>query len=103
MGGSYQQEVDLLSLFKDVCSEYVQMCTVPQQLPEPDRPGDPHRAGQRARRRASSSPPTCMELEYEPPGHAFKRCRPAWGSTGRTSVARRRARVRQAADILNAG
>src|SRR4051795_13256514 len=33
MGGSYQQEVDLLNLFKDVCSDYVQMCTVPQQLP----------------------------------------------------------------------
>src|SRR5213082_1409144 len=33
MGGSYQQEVDLLSLFKDVCSDYVQMCTVSQQLP----------------------------------------------------------------------
>ena len=33
MGGSYQQEIDLISLFKDVCSEYVQMCTVPQQLP----------------------------------------------------------------------
>src|SRR5690348_18065743 len=33
MGGSYQQEVDLLSLFKDVASEYVQMVTVPQQLP----------------------------------------------------------------------
>ena len=33
MGGAYQQEVDLLSLFKDVCSDYVQMCTVPQQLP----------------------------------------------------------------------
>src|SRR3954451_8076558 len=25
MGGSYQQEVDLISLFKDVCSDYVQM------------------------------------------------------------------------------
>ena len=33
MGGSYQQEVDLLTLFKDVCSDYVQMCTVPEQLP----------------------------------------------------------------------
>src|SRR5579863_806906 len=33
MGGSYQLEVDLLSLYKDVCSDYVQMCTVPQQLP----------------------------------------------------------------------
>src|SRR5690242_16755934 len=33
MGGSYQQEVDLLSLFKDVASAYVQMVTVPEQLP----------------------------------------------------------------------
>src|SRR6202012_2993443 len=33
MGGSYQQEVDLLSLFKDVASEYVQMVNVPEQLP----------------------------------------------------------------------
>ena len=33
MGGAYQQEVDLLSLFKDVASEYCQMVTVPEQLP----------------------------------------------------------------------
>ena len=33
MGGSYQQEVDLLTLFKDVASDYVQMVTVPEQLP----------------------------------------------------------------------
>src|SRR6195952_6007499 len=33
IGGSYQQEVDLLSLFKDACSEYVQMCTIAEQLP----------------------------------------------------------------------
>src|SRR3978361_2323677 len=33
IGGGYQQEVDLLSLFKDACSDYVQMCIVPQQLP----------------------------------------------------------------------
>jgi pyruvate dehydrogenase (quinone) len=33
MGGSYQQEVDLLSLFKDVASDYLQMVTVPEQLP----------------------------------------------------------------------
>src|SRR5690348_17064874 len=26
MGGSYQQEVDLQVLFKDVCSDYVQTC-----------------------------------------------------------------------------
>ncbi|MGI8702190.1 MAG: thiamine pyrophosphate-binding protein [Nocardioidaceae bacterium] len=33
MGGSYQQEVDLLSLFKDVASDYLQIVTVPEQLP----------------------------------------------------------------------
>jgi pyruvate dehydrogenase (quinone) len=33
MGGSYQQEIDLLSLYKDVASDYVQMITVPEQLP----------------------------------------------------------------------
>jgi pyruvate dehydrogenase (quinone) len=32
LGGDYQQEVDLLSLFKDVASEYVQMATVPDQI-----------------------------------------------------------------------
>jgi len=32
LGGSYQQEVDLLSLFKDVASEFVQMITVPAQV-----------------------------------------------------------------------
>jgi pyruvate dehydrogenase (quinone) len=32
LGGSYQQEVDLLSLFKDVAHEYVHMATVPAQI-----------------------------------------------------------------------
>ena len=72
MGGSYQQEIDLLSLFKDVCSDYVQMCTVPEQLPN---------LIDRAIRiaRQPSTAPTCLifpsdvlELEYAPPGHAFK-------------------------------
>src|SRR5437016_1660483 len=32
IGGSYQQEVDLVSLFKDVAHEYVQMATDPTQI-----------------------------------------------------------------------
>ena len=32
LGGDYQQEVDLLTLFKDVAHEYVQMATVPEQI-----------------------------------------------------------------------
>jgi len=33
MGGSYQQEVDLHTLFKDVASEFVETVMVPEQLP----------------------------------------------------------------------
>src|SRR3954466_12313622 len=33
IGGAYQQEVDLLSAFKDVASQYCQMVSVPEQLP----------------------------------------------------------------------
>jgi pyruvate dehydrogenase (quinone) len=32
MGGNFQQEVDLISLFKDVAHEYIHMCTVPAQV-----------------------------------------------------------------------
>jgi pyruvate dehydrogenase (quinone) len=32
LGGDYQQEVDLISLFKDVANEYVHMCTDPAQM-----------------------------------------------------------------------
>jgi pyruvate dehydrogenase (quinone) len=32
LGGNYQQEVDLVSLFKDVASDFVQMATVPGQV-----------------------------------------------------------------------
>src|SRR5689334_7620426 len=52
MGGAYQQEVDLLSLFKDVCSDYVQMCTVPQQLP--------NLLDRASRVAVSRSAPTCL-------------------------------------------
>ncbi len=31
VGGHFQQEVDLLSLFKDVASDFVQVCTTPEQ------------------------------------------------------------------------
>ena len=34
MGGSYQQEADLISLYKDVAKAYVHMVTVPEQLPD---------------------------------------------------------------------
>src|SRR5204863_587033 len=33
MGSAYQQEVDLLSLFKDVAGEFIQTLVSPEQLP----------------------------------------------------------------------
>ena len=38
MGGSYQQEVDLQALLKDVASEYLVEVNIPEQLPLGDRP-----------------------------------------------------------------
>src|ERR1700744_5731022 len=32
LGGDYQQEIDLVTLFKDVAHEFVQMATVPAQI-----------------------------------------------------------------------
>src|SRR6202167_316371 len=71
MGGSYQQEVDLLSLFKDVASDYVQMVTVPEQL---------RNVLDRAIRVAMTQrtptaliiPADVQELPYSPPTHEFK-------------------------------
>src|SRR6476469_440489 len=101
MGGSYQQEVDLLSLFKDVCSDYVQMCTVPQQLP--------NLIDRAIRIALSEQAPTCVivpsdvfDLEYEPPGHEFKQV-PSSVGTAWATAAPDPDGVRAAADLLNAG
>jgi pyruvate dehydrogenase (quinone) len=71
MGGSYQQEVDLASLFKDVASDYVQMVTVPEQLPNVL-----DRAIRIAITRRSVTaviiPSDVQELDYSAPTHAFK-------------------------------
>src|SRR5690348_6095824 len=71
MGGSYQQEIDLQTLFKDVCSNYVQTCMVPQQLP--------NLIDRAIRVAMTEKAPTCLiipadvqEMPYEPPEHAFK-------------------------------
>src|SRR3954463_5537246 len=101
MGGSYQQEVDLISLFKDVCSDYVQMCTVPEQLP--------NLVDRAVRIAVSAQAPTCLifpsdvlELEYTPPGHAFKMVPSSVGTTYATIRPDDEA-VRRTADLLNAG
>jgi pyruvate dehydrogenase (quinone) len=101
MGGSYQQEVDLLSLFKDVASDYVQMVTVPEQLPNVlDRAI--RVAMSRRAPTAIIIPNDVQELDYEPPTHAFKMV-PSSVGTSWPTVAADDAAVRAAADLLNAG
>jgi len=101
MGGSYQQEVDLLSLFKDVASEYVQMVTVPEQLP-----GVLDRAMRVAMaERAPTAiiiPADVQELEYSAPTHAFKMVPSSLGIEWPATVANSDA-IARAAEILNAG
>ncbi|GAA1479147.1 thiamine pyrophosphate-requiring protein [Nocardioides aestuarii] len=101
IGGSYQQEVDLLSLFKDVASDYVQMVTVPQQLPNVlDRAI--RTAMTRRAPTAVIVPNDVQELAYEPPGHEFKMVPSSLGISW-PEVDPDGDALRAAADVLNAG
>ncbi|MET7573248.1 thiamine pyrophosphate-requiring protein [Streptomyces sp. NPDC005492] len=101
MGGSYQQEVDLLSLYKDVASEYCEMVTVPEQLPN---------VLDRALRTAYAKrtvtaviiPADVQELDYSAPTHAFKMVPSSLGLTHYTAVPGDDD-LRRAAEVLNSG
>lgn len=101
MGGSYQQEIDLLSLYKDVASEFCEMVTVPEQLPN---------VLDRAMRVATTRrtvtalivPADVQELDYEPPAHAFKQVPSSIGIPHYAPVPTNDDLAR-AAEILNAG
>ena len=101
MGGSYQQEVDLLSLYKDVASEYVQMVTVPEQLPNVLDRAIRTALAERAPT-AIIIPSDVQELDYSPPSHAFKMVPSSMGVDWPTAVPDDEA-IGRAADILNAG
>jgi pyruvate dehydrogenase (quinone) len=101
MGGSYQQEVDLMSLFKDVASDYVQMVTVPEQLPNVL-----DRAIRIARTERTVTaliiPSDVQELPYSAPTHAFKMVPSSLGIDYATPAADDQG-IAKAAEILNAG
>ena len=101
MGGSYQQEVDLLSLFKDVASEYVQMVTVPEQLPNVLDRAIRVALAERAPT-ALIIPADVQELAYSAPGHAFKMV-PSSVGTDWPVPAPHDTAIARAAEILNAG
>ncbi len=102
MGGNYQQEVDLASLFKDVASAFVQTATTSAQLPN---------LIDRALRIAiTQRAPTCViipsdlqEEEYEPPAHAFKNVPSSAPGVVRPLTRAPDKEIARAAEILNAG
>ncbi|MEU2288154.1 thiamine pyrophosphate-requiring protein [Streptomyces sp. NPDC013178] len=101
MGGSYQQEVDLLSLYKDVASDFCEMVTVPEQLPNVL-----DRAMRTAMSRRSVTaviiPADVQELDYSPPEHAFKMVPSSLGMPHYAPVPSDEDLTR-AAEVLNAG
>jgi len=101
MGGSYQQEVDLLTLFKDVASEYVQMVTVPEQLPNVLDRAIRVALAERAPT-AVIIPSDVQELEYSPPTHEFKMVPSSIGVDWPTPSPDDDALAR-AAEVINAG
>jgi pyruvate dehydrogenase (quinone) len=78
VGGSYQQEVDLLSLFKDVASDFVQVASVPEQSPTSStaRSGSRPPAGLRPR---SSCRVTCRSSSTLHRATRSRRCLPVSG------------------------
>lgn len=102
MGGSYQQEVDLQSLYKDVASDYLVEVNVAEQLPNAL-----DRAIRTAlTRRAPTAliiPSDLQEEEFTPPQHAFKQVPSSDPSWTPPVLEPSEESVRQAAAILNEG
>ncbi|HVW44799.1 MAG TPA: thiamine pyrophosphate-requiring protein [Amycolatopsis sp.] len=102
MGGSYQQEVDLQPLFKDVAAEYLVEVNVAEQLPN---------ALDRAMRTAAARlaptvviiPADLQEQPYTPPKHEFKHVPSSGPSWPHPVVTPPEDELARAADVLNAG
>jgi pyruvate dehydrogenase (quinone) len=101
MGGTYQQEVDLPSLFKDVAREYVQTMMVPAQAR--------HLVDRALRIALAERTVTCLvvpndvqELEYEAPPHKHATIHSGMGWSAPRVVPCEKD-LRRAADVLNAG
>ncbi|MEV4334888.1 thiamine pyrophosphate-requiring protein [Streptomyces sp. NPDC049597] len=101
MGGSYQQEVDLASLYKDVASDYCETVTVPEQLPNVlDRAV--RTAYARRTVTAVIVPADVQELEHTPPQHAFKMVPSSLG-IGSYAPVPADEDLERAAEVLNSG
>ncbi|WP_020672854.1 thiamine pyrophosphate-requiring protein [Amycolatopsis nigrescens] len=102
MGGSYQQEIDLQSLFKDVASEYLVEVNVAEQLPNAldraMRTALAHRAPT-----ALIIPADLQEEPYSPPRHEFKHVPSSPPDLPRASVLPPSEQLAKAAEVLNSG
>lgn len=102
LGGDYQQEVDLISLFKDVASEYVHMASVPGQIR--------HLIDRAIRIALVERTVTCIIVPNDLQECDAVRAEPHKHSTVHSGIGYAAPRVvpapddlRRAADILNAG
>lgn len=101
IGGHYQQEVDLLSLFKDVAGEYVHVCTDPRQIR--------HLVDRAIRIALSERTVTCIiipndvqELNYEEPKRVHSSIHSSVGYS-KPRLLPAQEDLQQAAAILNKG
>jgi pyruvate dehydrogenase (quinone) len=102
LGSEYQQEVDLATLYKDVASEFVQVCMVPEQAQ--------HLIDRAMRIAKATRSPACIivpndvqELPYSPPPRAHGAVPSSGAPIRRPHVVPDDTALRQAAEILNAG
>jgi pyruvate dehydrogenase (quinone) len=101
LGSNYQQEVDLDTLFKDVASEFVQVCMAPEQAA--------HLIDRAIRIAKATRSVTCVivpndiqEAEYSEPPHAHGAV-PSSIGYNEPIVRPRDEDLQRAADVLNAG
>jgi pyruvate dehydrogenase (quinone) len=102
IGGSYQQEVDLQSLFKDVASEYVQTCMEPAQAR--------HLVDRAVRIAAATRSPTCLifpndvqEAEHAEPPREHGAVFSGNGHLPASRVVPTPSELSRAAKVLNSG
>ncbi|HTV24265.1 MAG TPA: thiamine pyrophosphate-requiring protein [Polyangiaceae bacterium] len=101
LGGSYQQEVDLPNLFKDVANEYVHTCVTPQAAR--------HLLDRAVRVALAERTVTCLivpkdvqELDAEAPSHAHDTVHTSIGYSA-PRVVPAETELARATEILNAG
>jgi pyruvate dehydrogenase (quinone) len=101
LGAEYQQEVDLVTLYKDVAHEFVHVCNVPEQAQ--------HLIDRAMRVAQATRSPACVivpadvqELEYAAPPRAHGAVQSSVGFAPAHPVPRE-ADVERAAEVLNAG